>query len=111
MSRWLIACIFCISTTGAAFAQTGNAVHSGLGSNDSVMSGPNINVVNGVNANGTPKQQSPGSSMTVGAGNSTTTPGVTGDSGTGEVLELPKLTPGTTTKGTIETAPPAPPSN
>lgn len=61
-----------------AAAQVGNAVNSGVGSDNGAISGPNIDRVNGVNANGTPKQQSPGSSMTVGAGNSTMIPGIAG---------------------------------
>ncbi|HQT65604.1 MAG: hypothetical protein B7Z75_05985 [Acidocella sp. 20-57-95] len=84
-----------------AMAQTGNAVGSGLGSNSGSMSGPNIDVVNGTNANGTPRQQSPGSSMTVGAGNSTMLPGITGSS-TG-TAKLPKPTVTGVTQGTTKT--------
>lgn len=83
MNRWsmgLLAAIGCMGVAGIAvtqaWAQTGNAVNSGLNSDGGAMSGPNINRVNGINANGTPMQQSPGSSMTNGAGNSTMTPGV-----------------------------------
>lgn len=83
MQRWcfgLLGAISCIGSSGIvvtqAWAQTGNGVNSGLNSDGGAMSGPNINRVNGINANGTPRQQLPGSSMTNGAGNSTMTPGV-----------------------------------
>ncbi len=83
-----------------ALAQTGNAVGSGLGSNGDSMSGPNIDVVNGTNANGTPRQQSPGSSMTVGAGNSTMLPGITGASP--GATKLPPPTVNGVTQGTTQ---------
>lgn len=78
MSRWILALSFCLATAGAAAAQVGNGVNSGVASNNGVINGPNIDRVNGINPNGTPKQQSPGSSMTVGAGNSTMIPGIAG---------------------------------
>jgi hypothetical protein len=61
--------------SGAALAQSVGGTGSGMDSNARSMSGPNINVDNGINANGTPKQQSPGVSMTNG-------PAVNGASGT-----------------------------
>ncbi|GLR67876.1 hypothetical protein GCM10010909_25570 [Acidocella aquatica] len=79
MSRWLLGTALSLAFSGAALAQTGSNVNSGLNSDSHAMYGPNINVVNGINANGTPRQQSPGASMTNGAGNSTMTPGVTGN--------------------------------
>ncbi|HQT39342.1 MAG TPA: hypothetical protein PK231_07945 [Acidocella sp.] len=95
---------FYIALGGTALAQTGNDVNSGLGSNAGSMSGPNIDVVNGTNANGTPRQQSPGSSMTVGAGNSTMLPGITGSASAKAKLPKPTVTTGTTS-GTIQTKP------
>ncbi len=78
MSHWLLAMILCFGIPGAALAQTGNGVNSGESSNSNTMTGPNIDQVNGINANGTPRAQSPGASMTVGAGNSTMIPGTAG---------------------------------
>jgi hypothetical protein len=78
MSRWLLVACFCLANTGFAAAQVGNGVNSGINSDNGAISGPNIDRVNGINANGTPRQQSPGSSMTNGAGNSAMTPGITG---------------------------------
>ena len=81
MSRWLFAAAFCLCLpTLAAAQQVGGNVNSGLNGNSGSMFGPNINMVNGTNANGTPRQQLPGASMTNGAGNSTMTPGITGGS-------------------------------
>jgi len=91
----------------AALAQTGQAVNGGLNSDSGSMMGPNINVVNGINANGTPRQQSPGSSMTNGAGNSTMTPGVAGGGGA-SVATPPAIG---TTKGTISPTPSGPASS
>jgi hypothetical protein len=88
----------------AAAAQTGSGVNSGLNSDSGSMMGPNVNVVNGTNANGTPRQQSPGSSMTNGAGNSTMTPGVSGGGGA-SVTTPPAIG---TTKGTIAPSPTGP---
>jgi hypothetical protein len=105
MSRWFIAAVFYTAISGAAYAQTGNAVNGGLNSSSGSMMGPNINVVNGINANGTPKQQSPGSSMTNGAGNSTMTPGVAGGQG-GTVTIGPSAPATGTTTGTVKAAPP-----
>ncbi len=79
MSRWSLAALFCLCLPSLAAAQQiGNGVNSGLNGNSGSMFGPNINMVNGTNANGTPRQMSPGASMTNGAGNSTMTPGITG---------------------------------
>jgi hypothetical protein len=81
MSRWLLAATFCLCLPSLAAAQqVGSDVRSGLNADSGSMNGPNIDVVNGINANGTPRQLSPGASMTNGAGNSTMTPGVTGGS-------------------------------
>jgi hypothetical protein len=82
MSRWLLAATFCLGLPGLAAAQQiGNAVNSGLNADSGSMNGPGVNIVNGINRNGTPRQQSPGASMTNGAGNSTMTPGITGAPG------------------------------
>jgi len=70
--------VFCLFIPAVASAQTGQSVNSGVNSDAGTMTGPNIDVVNGINANGTPRQKSPGSSMTNGAGNSTMNPGITG---------------------------------
>jgi hypothetical protein len=105
MSRWyFIAIILCVLPV-LAIAQTGSAVNGGLNADSGSMNGANINVVNGINANGTPRQQSPGSSMTNGAGNSTMTPGVAGNGG-GTIAAVP---PGTATgnaSGTVRVSPP-----
>jgi len=53
----------------AAFAQSAGGAGSGMDSNSRSMSGPNINVDNGIMANGTPRQQEPGVSMTNGPAN------------------------------------------
>ncbi len=95
---------FYLALGGTALAQTGNDVNSGVGSNAGSMSGANIDVVNGTNANGTPRQQSPGSSMTVGAGNSTMLPGITGGVSANAKVPLPTVTTGTTS-GTVQTKP------
>jgi hypothetical protein len=94
MSRWLLAATFSLFLPGLAAAQqVGNAVNSGLNADSGSMNGPGINIVNGINANGTPRQQSPGASMTNGAGNSTMTPGVTGAPGaTGQTTPPPGIT-------------------
>ena len=80
MSTWrmglLSAALWC-GFLGVALAQVGG-VSGGLNSDSGAMSGGTINRVNGINANGTPRQQDPGASMTNGAGNSAMTPGVTG---------------------------------
>ncbi len=88
---------------GAAFAQVGNGVSGDLNSDGGAMSGANINRVNGINANGTPRQQDPGSSMTNGAGNSTMTPGVAGNGGTGAtgLPGQPYVAPTIITHGTV----------
>ena len=90
MSRWLIGTAFCLAFSGAALAQTGSDVKSGINSDSHAMYGPGVNVVNGVNANGTMRQ--PGSSMTNGAGGATMTPGVTGGGGGGSNVVVPKIT-------------------
>jgi len=105
MLRWYLMAVFFCTLPLAAQAQVGSAVNGGLNGDSGSMNGPNINVVNGINANGTPRQQSPGSSMTNGAGNSTMTPGVAGNGGVAAVPSGPATG---TTKGTIN---PAPPSN
>jgi hypothetical protein len=105
MIPWTLPAIFCVALPIAAIAQVGSAVNGGLNGDSGSMNGPNINVVNGTNANGTPRQLSPGSSMTNGAGNSTMTPGVAGNSG-GAIAAVP---PGTATgnaAGTVRVAPP-----
>jgi hypothetical protein len=81
--------------TSAALAQEMSGVNGGVNSDNGVISGPNINRVNGINANGTPRQQDPGASMTNGAGNSTMTPGVTGPVGGNSGLSTPKTVPPT----------------
>ena len=105
MSRWVFATIICFGLPGAALAQSGNGVGSGVGSNDNTITGPNINVANGINPNGTPRAQGPGASMTVGAGNSTMIPGTAGG-----VTTQPNI-PGLPNKGTATptiSGPPAP---
>jgi hypothetical protein len=52
-----------------ALAQSAGGTGGGMNSNSRSMSGPNIDVDNGIMANGTPKQQSPGVSMTNGPAN------------------------------------------
>jgi hypothetical protein len=81
MSRWLFAAAFCLCLPSLAAAQQiGGDVRTGVNGNSGSMFGPNIDMVNGTNANGTPRQLLPGASMTNGAGNSTMTPGITGGS-------------------------------
>jgi hypothetical protein len=65
----------------SAIAQDLAGVNGGLNSDNGAISGATINRVNGMNANGTPRQQNAGASMTNGAGNSYMTPGVTGPIG------------------------------
>jgi hypothetical protein len=103
MSRWYWMAVFFCAMPLAAHAQVGSAVNGGLNGDSGSMNGPNINVVNGINANGTPRQQSPGSSMTNGAGNSTMTPGVAGNGGLSGAPSSPATG---TTNGTAKTAPP-----
>jgi hypothetical protein len=103
MSRWYWTAVFFCAMPLAAHAQVGSAVNGGLNGDSGSMNGPNINVVNGINANGTPRQQSPGSSMTNGAGNSTMTPGVAGNAG---VAGTPSSPATGTTNGTAKTEPP-----
>lgn len=99
-----IAAGFYFALTASALAQTGNSVGSGLGGNAGTMNGANINVVNGTNANGTPMAQSPGASMTVGAGNSTMLPGITGGAKKPHHTVPPKIVQGTT-NGSVITKP------
>jgi hypothetical protein len=103
MSRWYWMAVFFCAMPLAAHAQVGSSVNGGLNGDSGSMNGPNINVVNGINANGTPRQQSPGSSMTNGAGNSTMTPGVAGNGGLSGAPSSPATG---TTNGTAKTAPP-----
>ncbi len=72
------AVLLALGAGGYACAQTGSNVRSGLSSNGGTISAPNVNTVNGINPNGTPRETSPGASMTVGAGNSTMIPGIAG---------------------------------
>jgi hypothetical protein len=67
--------------SGTALAQDLTGASGGLNSNNGALSGATINRVNGINANGTPRQQEGGASMTNGAGNSYMTPGVSGPTG------------------------------
>jgi hypothetical protein len=92
--------------SATAFAQTGNSVGSGLSGNAGTMHGANIDNVNGTNANGTPMSQSPGASMTVGAGNSTMLPSITGGSAVPSHIVPPKIVQGTTNGTTNGTAKP-----
>jgi hypothetical protein len=110
MSRWYLAALFSMAALAApAYAQTGNDVHSGLGSNAGTIQGGNINDVNGINANGTPKSQSPGASMTVGAGNSTMIPGVAGGPATPPLSTLTNPPAGIAIPTINGAAPPPPP--
>ena len=92
MRSLLISTAILAAISTAALAQTGSDVKSGINSDSHAMYGPGVNVVNGVNANGTMRQQSPGSSMTNGAGGATMTPGVTGGGGGGSNVVVPKIT-------------------
>lgn len=105
MSRWFLAAALSLAPS-LALAQSGSAVGSGIGSNQNSMTGPNIDTANGINANGTPKSQSPGASMTVGAGNSTMIPGTAGGTTTQPAI-LGGPPTGTVTP-TINGAPAAP---
>ncbi len=96
---------FLYGAGGLAFAQVGG-VSGGLNSDNGAMSGGAINRVNGTNANGTPRQQDPGASMTNGAGTGAMTPNVTGGATTGGAgnigLGVPKTIPPTIiTHGTV----------
>jgi hypothetical protein len=83
------AVLVALGAAGIAQAQTGSNVHGGLSSNGGTISAPNVNTVNGINPNGTPRETAPGASMTVGAGNSTMIPGIAGGAN-----EPPITTPG-----------------
>jgi hypothetical protein len=107
MPAWRVgivtAAILC-GAGGIALAQVGG-VNGGLNSDNGAMSGGAINRVNGINANGTPRQQDPGASMTNGAGTGAMTPNVTGATtgGAGNIgLGVPKTIPPTIiTHGTV----------
>ncbi len=89
---------------GIALAQVGG-VNGGLNSDNGAMYGAAINRVNGINANGTPRQQDPGASVTNGAGTGAMTPNVTGATtgGAGNIgLGVPKtIPPQVITHGTV----------
>jgi len=92
------------ATSSMAWAQVGG-VSGGLNSDNGAISAGNINRVFGMNANGTPRQQDPGASMTNGAGTGAMTPNVTGAT-TGDAgnigLGVPKTIPPTViTHGTV----------
>jgi hypothetical protein len=74
MSRFILSAALGLSLAipGAALAQSAGGAGSGMDSNNRSMSGANLNVDNGINANGTPKQQSPGVSMSNGPASSGT---------------------------------------
>ena len=95
--------LFC-GANGVAMAQVGG-VNGGLNSDNGAITGGDINRVNGINANGTPRQQDPGASMTNGAGTGAMTPNVTGATtgGAGNIgLGVPKTIPPTViTHGTV----------
>jgi hypothetical protein len=80
-----------------------NASSFGLAQVGGVSGG--LNSDNGTNANGTPRQQDPGASITNGAGTGAMTPNVTGatTSGAGNIgLGVPKTIPPTViTHGTV----------
>lgn len=80
---------------GSALAQGFGGVNGGLNSDGGTLTGPRINRVNGINANGTPRQQDSGASMTNGAGNSYMTPGVTGTVSGNSGLSSPNIVPPT----------------
>jgi hypothetical protein len=88
----------------SAFAQVGG-VNGGLNSDNGAIYGGAINRVNGINPNGTPRQQDPGASMTNGAGTGAMTPNVTGATtgGAGNIgLGVPKtIPPQVITHGTV----------
>jgi hypothetical protein len=102
MGFWTVA-LLC-GTGGLALAQVGG-VSGGLNSDNGAMYGGAINRVNGINANGTPRQQDPGASMTNGAGTGAMTPNVTGATtgGAGNIgLGVPKtIPPNIITHGTV----------
>jgi hypothetical protein len=97
------AVLFC-NASSFGLAQVGG-VSGGLNSDNGAISGGDINRVNGTNANGTPRQQDPGASITNGAGTGAMTPNVTGatTSGAGNIgLGVPKTIPPTViTHGTV----------
>ncbi len=101
----LTALILC-SASSVASAQVGG-VSGGLNSDNGAITGGDINRVNGMNANGTPRQQDPGASITNGAGTGAMTPNVTGaatgDAAGGNIgLGEPKTIPPTViTHGTV----------
>jgi hypothetical protein len=99
----LTAALLC-GAGGMAWAQVGG-VNGGLNSDNGAITGGDINRVNGINPNGTPRQQDPGASMTNGAGTGAMTPNVTGATtgGAGNIgLGVPKTIPPTIiTHGTV----------
>jgi hypothetical protein len=108
MPAWrtsLLTAILLCSAGGIALAQVGG-VSGGLNSDNGAISGGDINRVNGMNANGTPRQQDPGASMTNGAGTGAMTPNVTGattgDAGGNIGLGEPRtIAPTVITHGTV----------
>jgi hypothetical protein len=88
-------CCGAVALSGNALAQDLTGANGGLNSNNGALSGATINRVNGINANGTPRQQDGGASMTNGAGNSYMTPGVTGPTGGNIGLPTPQTVPPT----------------
>jgi hypothetical protein len=107
MPAWRIGLLTAALVCGAggmAWAQVGG-VNGGLNSDNGAITGGDINRVNGINANGTPRQQDPGASMTNGAGTGAMTPNVTGATtgGAGMVGSgVPKTIPPTAiTHGTV----------
>ncbi len=101
MPRWRVglvgaALFYCAGLVGTGvMAQEMNGVDGGLNSDNGAITGPRINRVSGINANGTPRQEDPGASMTNGAGNSTMTPGVTGAIGSTSHSGTPQTVPPT----------------
>jgi hypothetical protein len=89
-----VACGLGLGCAGA-LAQGFSSVNGGVNSDGGAMTGPLVNRVNGINANGTPRQQGPGASMTNGAGNSYMTPGVTGSPSGNVGLGPPQTVPPT----------------
>jgi hypothetical protein len=81
MFRLLWATVFLCGAASLAMAQSGSDIKSGVNGDAGSMYGSNISVVNGISANGTPKQMLPGSSMTNGAGGGAMTPGIAGNYG------------------------------
>ncbi len=107
MPAWrvgMVAAVILCGAGGIALAQVGG-VNGGLNSDNGAIYGGAINRVNGINPNGTPRQQDPGASMTNGAGTGAMTPNVTGATtgGAGNIgLGVPKtIPPQIITHGTV----------